>query len=238
MLLPAAFRSLSRPSSAPSAKAFTLRSSSVDLCAGINFLIPLAAPCTSVYMVHCLPAPSRAAMGGLSCLYQTFELMIGFLLRFRKTSILSSIRFPICCLRILHYDVYPVYVMSSRLLRIREAHASRGMCLCPFVRNRKRFRPKAKSTHHFEDTCVCSFQGTSMPFYKSRRPPALPHRLQCSTIGRPGLHRRVRHGNGCFPRPYRRQIFPASSLNNETHTQGFRSSLLLPSASTCPLERR
>jgi hypothetical protein len=29
-------------------------------------------------MVHCLPAPSRAAMGGLSCLYQTFELMIGF----------------------------------------------------------------------------------------------------------------------------------------------------------------
>ena len=163
MLLPAAFRSLSRPSSAPSAKAFTLRSSSVDLCAGINLLIPLAAPCTSVYMVHCLPAPSRAAMGGLSCLYQTFELMIGFLLRFRKTSILSSIRFPICCLRILHYDVYPVYVMSSCSLRAQDAHASRGMCLCPFVRNRKRFRPKAKSTHHFEDTCVCSFQGTSMP---------------------------------------------------------------------------
>ena len=31
------------------------------------------------------------------------------------------------------------------------------------------------------------------------RPPALPHRLQCSTIGRLGLNRRVRDGNGCFP---------------------------------------
>ena len=32
-----------------------------------------------------------------------------------------------------------------------------------------------------------------------RRPPALPHRLQCSTIGRLGLNHRVRDGNGCFP---------------------------------------
>ena len=52
------------------------------------------------------------------------------------------------------------------------------------------------------------------------RPPALPHRLQCSTIGRPGLNRRVRHGNGCFPRPYRRQILPLSprsrAIDNST----------------------
>ena len=33
----------------------------------------------------------------------------------------------------------------------------------------------------------------------SRQPPALPHRLQCSTIGRLGLNRRVRDGYGCFP---------------------------------------
>ena len=38
-----------------------------------------------------------------------------------------------------------------------------------------------------------------------RRPPALPHRLQCSTIGRLGLNRRVRDGNGCFPQPHRHQ---------------------------------
>ena len=37
------------------------------------------------------------------------------------------------------------------------------------------------------------------------RPPALPHRLQCSTIGRLDLNRRVRDGNGCFPQPHRHQ---------------------------------
>ena len=37
------------------------------------------------------------------------------------------------------------------------------------------------------------------------RPPALPHRLQCSTIGRLGLNRRVRDGNGCFPQAHRHQ---------------------------------
>ena len=36
-----------------------------------------------------------------------------------------------------------------------------------------------------------------------RRPPALPHRLQCSTIGRLRLNRRVRDGNGCFPQAHR-----------------------------------
>ena len=37
------------------------------------------------------------------------------------------------------------------------------------------------------------------------RPPALPHRLQCSTIGRLRLNRRVRDGNGCFPQAHRYQ---------------------------------
>ena len=39
------------------------------------------------------------------------------------------------------------------------------------------------------------------------RPPALPHRLQCSTIGRLGLNRRVRDGYGCFPQTHRHQKF-------------------------------
>ena len=34
---------------------------------------------------------------------------------------------------------------------------------------------------------------------KIRHPPALPYRLQHSTIGRLCLNRRVRDGNGCFP---------------------------------------
>ena len=36
-------------------------------------------------------------------------------------------------------------------------------------------------------------------------PPALPCRLQHSTIGRSGLNRRVRDGNGCFPWAHRHQ---------------------------------
>ena len=36
-----------------------------------------------------------------------------------------------------------------------------------------------------------------------RQPPALPCRLQHSTIGRLGLNRRVRDGNGCFPQTHR-----------------------------------
>ena len=49
------------------------------------------------------------------------------------------------------------------------------------------------------------------------RPPALPHRLQCSTIGRLGLNRRVRDGNGCVPQPHRHQKhFDSFSLDNST----------------------
>ena len=32
-----------------------------------------------------------------------------------------------------------------------------------------------------------------------QQPPALPYRLQYSTIGRLSLNHRVRDGNGCFP---------------------------------------
>ena len=38
-----------------------------------------------------------------------------------------------------------------------------------------------------------------------RQPPALPCRLQHSTIGRTGLNRRVRDGNGCAPCTHRRR---------------------------------
>ena len=44
-----------------------------------------------------------------------------------------------------------------------------------------------------------------IPIKGIRQPPALPHRLQCSTLGRAGLNRRVRDGNGCFPCPHRHQ---------------------------------
>ena len=40
-----------------------------------------------------------------------------------------------------------------------------------------------------------------------RQPPILPYRLQYSTFGRYGLHRRVRDGNGCYPIPYRHRKY-------------------------------
>ena len=47
----------------------------------------------------------------------------------------------------------------------------------------------------------------SVFFFLIWRPPALPHRLQCSTIGRLRLNRRVRDGNGCFPQAHRHQKY-------------------------------
>ncbi len=46
---------------------------------------------------------------------------------------------------------------------------------------------------------VLSLSGLPAFLFLIWRPPALPHRLQCSTIGRLGLNRRVRDGNGCVP---------------------------------------
>ena len=37
----------------------------------------------------------------------------------------------------------------------------------------------------------------------TRQPPILPYRCQYSTFGRFGLNRRVRDGNGCFPKAHR-----------------------------------
>ena len=53
-------------------------------------------------------------------------------------------------------------------------------------------------------------------FFLIWRPPALPHRLQCSTIGRLGLNRRVRDGNGCVPQPHRHQKLLYLFLDNST----------------------
>ena len=70
-----------------------------------------------------------------------------------------------------------------------------------------------------ELTYRCLFLCEQVPhlfFSLIRRPPALPHRLQCSTIGRLRLNRRVRDGNGCFPQAHRHrkhyllgEVFPS-----------------------------
>ena len=64
------------------------------------------------------------------------------------------------------------------------------------------------------------------------RPPTLPHRLQCSTIGRSGLNHRVRDGNGCCPWTHRHQkarvlseVFPSfrTKLCSSVSARSFRA---------------
>ena len=54
--------------------------------------------------------------------------------------------------------------------------------------------------------CISSSSFRMLNSLRLRQPPTLPRRLQRSTIGRPGLNRRVRYGNGCAPHAYRHQI--------------------------------
>ena len=51
--------------------------------------------------------------------------------------------------------------------------------------------------------CKAGALPTELSPHLIRQPPALPHRLQCSTIGRQGLNHRVRDGYGCFPLAHR-----------------------------------
>ena len=80
-------------------------------------------------------------------------------------------------------------------------------------------------------------------------PPALPCRLQHSTIGRLRLNRRVRDGNGCFPQAHRHrkhyllgEVF--SSLVNKLVLRSRTTSFCLDNStvkhifSTSSLERR
>ena len=50
----------------------------------------------------------------------------------------------------------------------------------------------------FYDIYICK-RLSPCYLFQILRPPALPRRLQRSTIGRTGLNRRVRYGNGCVP---------------------------------------
>ena len=54
---------------------------------------------------------------------------------------------------------------------------------------------------NFSRQRICLF------LFCSWQPPALPHRLQCSTIGRLRLNHRVRDGYGCGPKAHRHQEF-------------------------------
>ena len=70
-------------------------------------------------------------------------------------------------------------------------------------------------TERFELLTPC-LQGRCSPNWAISpwiwHPPAFPHRLQCSIIGRLRLNHRVRDGYGCFPLAHRHQEFSSVFL--------------------------
>ena len=134
---------------------------------------------------------------------------------FILTDILSVIRNLKPCLKSLITGKTSYHNSTSLLIGLTPAHRS------------------SPSTVLFptELTCQRLFlyeQAPSLFFSLIRRPPALPHRLQCSTIGRLRLNRRVRDGNGCFPQAHRHR---KHSLLSEVFSS-FVNKLVLRSRTT------
>ena len=148
LLLPAAFRSLSRPSSALSAKASALRSFCLTICCySVNSLafFPLDDNLSSM--------SSYSFVVILSDNYGVFQGFISHVCNFQGTiltDVLSAMKTD---------NLFSAFITGK----------------------------------------------TSYSFFKLWQPPTLPHRLQCSTLGRLGLNRRVRDGYGCLPQTHRRQ---------------------------------
>ena len=134
--LPAAFRSLSRLSSALSAKASSLCSSSLNLLSG------LAWPASWLLLL-------LSDVLSLSRSFKRFLILV-------------------------QYSVFKVQVFGCPLPAITGHNL-----FCPLI------------TGKFSFPALLSFL-----FWQ---PPALPCRLQHSTIGRLSLNRRVRDGYACFP---------------------------------------
>ena len=55
-------------------------------------------------------------------------------------------------------------------------------------------------------------------FFWIRQPPILPYRCQYSTFGRFGLNRRVRDGNGCYPKTHRHRKNVLFLVRAEDHS--------------------
>ena len=68
-----------------------------------------------------------------------------------------------------------------------------------------RFQWRWRDSNSRPPACKAGALPTELHPHLIWHPPALPHRLQCSTIGRLCLNRRVRDGNGCFPQAHRHQ---------------------------------
>ena len=85
-------------------------------------------------------------------------------------------------------------------------------------------------TDHYQSSHVRKTPYIKSPitFLKIWQPPALPYRLQYSTIGRPGLNHRVRDGNGCVPQTHRHQKIVSHSVTVSSCLLSYDSLLSFP----------
>ena len=190
LLLPAAYRSLSRLSSALSAKASTLRPYQLDLIK--NFvLVRCIALHLFFFACQLILQNYLAWMSDKSYLYDLF-----FYMQFSRYHQIKSIRF------------YLLQVASQLVLYTTLWRSNLNQC---FATCAVHYAVKIRSDVHFVAFWLMLDQSSMIRmlsyhasliqryFLFNWRPPTLPCRLQHSTIGRLGLNHRVRDGNGCYP---------------------------------------
>ena len=190
LLLPAAYRSLSRLSSALSAKASTLRPYQLDLIK--NFvLVRCIALHLFFFACQLILQNYLAWMSDKSYLYDLF-----FYMQFSRYHQIKSIRF------------YLLQVASQLVLYTTLWRSNLNQCFATYGLH---YAVKIKSDVHFVAFWLMLDQSSMIRmlsyhasliqryFLFNWRPPTLPCRLQHSTIGRLGLNHRVRDGNGCYP---------------------------------------
>ena len=206
MQLPAAFRSLSRLSSAPSARASALRPFLLNLLIfDLRFSGGLAIALAFLQFFDALLSARISP-----CVPQGVSIALVF--RCLSTNPLQGFR-----------SLRP---LSDWCPHVASLFGFQGVIRGCTTSTLGRF-----SSHQELGTSSPSLIASEANSFikKSRQPPALPCRLQHSTIGRKGLDRRVRDGYGYFPFTHRhRNCFIFTFLPPPTAGRTEMQSLLLP----------
>ena len=190
LLLPAAYRSLSRLSSALSAKASTLRPYQLDLIK--NFvLVRCIALHLFFFACQLILQNYLAWMSDKSYLYDLF-----FYMQFSRYYQIKSVRFYLL-------QVASQLVLYTTLWRsnLNQCFATYGLHYAVKIRFDVHFVAFWLMLDQSSMIRMLSYHASLIQryFLFNWRPPTLPCRLQHSTIGRLGLNHRVRDGNGCYP---------------------------------------
>ncbi len=139
--------------------------------------------------------PSVACVG-LSCFFHSFSRIVIIFLITSDVYLFSDI--SLLCMRFSRYISFQAALSAIRCLDSSSFHGCHGT-------SRSLITGKTVPAAALKPPLFSSFL-----FFMIRQPPAFPHRLQCSIIGRPGLNLRVRDGYGCYPGTHRHRILSDS----------------------------